>query len=92
MENKTTSELLDLIYKIEQVEEKDKDYQKLWDMYDDVLAELRQREPFKKILGESAYPNDYLTLEEKVDELVEDVKRLKRHKHDERSGDVMVRI
>jgi len=92
MENKTTTELLDLLYKIEQSEEEDKDFQKLWDMYDDVLAELEQREPFKKILGESEYPNDYLTLEEKVDELMEDVKLLKRHKHDERSGDVVVRI
>ena len=88
MENKVTSELLDLLWKIEHLPDGKAD----WDKHEEILAELKQREPFKKIIGESEFPNDYLTLEEKVDELLEEVKLLKRHKHDNHSGDVLVRI
>ena len=36
---------------------------------------------------------DYETeIKEIVKEFSEDIKKLKRHKHDERSGDVLVRI
>lgn len=89
MENKTTSELLDLLFKYEKQAEKDDDFD--WDKYEEVLGELRNREPFKKIIGESSQ-NDEATLIEKVEELIEDVKLLKRHKHDEHSGDVLIRI
>jgi NH3-dependent NAD+ synthetase len=87
MENKTTTELLDLLYKIENLPDDKAD----WDKYEEVLTELRTRNPFKEIIGESM-ENDEATLQEKVEELLEDVKLLKRHKHDINSGDVLVRI
>jgi hypothetical protein len=61
------------------------------DKYEEVLGELRNREPFKRIIGESPV-NDEGTLAEKVEDLLEDVKLLKRHRHDKHSGDVMIRI
>lgn len=87
MENKTTTELLDLAWKLENLPENKQD----WDKYEEVIAELRKRYPFSEILGEKDDPNDY-TLEEKVEELEDDVKLLKRHKHDEKTGDVLTRI
>jgi hypothetical protein len=86
MENKTTSELLDLLWKLENADEDKQD----WNKYDEVRTELDKRPPFNKIF-ESDDANDPAILE-KVDELIGDVKLLKRHKHDEKSGDVMVRI
>lgn len=85
MENKTTTELIDLLYKLETLPEGKQD----WDKFDSVLAELRTREPFSRIIGEDEGDP---SLEEKVEQLLEDVKLLKRHKHDEHSGDVLIRI
>lgn len=84
MENKTTTELIDLLTKLV-----DKDG-KLKDGYDEAYAELRKREPFGSLLKSDWETGE--SLEELVSQLVQDVKDLKRHKHDERSGDVMIRI
>ena len=84
MENKTTTELLDLLTKLV-----DKDG-KLKDGYEEAYAELRKRAPFDVILENEWSSGE--SLQEVVAELVEDVKLLKRHKHDDKSGDVLVRI
>ena len=49
MENKTTSELLDLLAKFEKKSEKTGDA--LPDEYDEAIAELRKRPPFDVIIG-----------------------------------------
>lgn len=90
MENKNTSELLDLLWKYERESEKTGDA--LPDEYDDVVAELRKRPPFDRIVGNRQDEGYEPSIEEKPEEALDDVKRLKRHKHDERSGDVMIRI
>ena len=89
MENKATSELLDFLWKIDK---KNEPSDKEWEEYEEARAELCKREPFKRLLGESEYPNDYLTHEEQLEEINDDIKSLKRHKHDDKSGDVMIRI
>ena len=91
MENKTTTELLDLLFKLEKQSEKEDGNKFDWDKFEDVCAELRKRYPFSEILGVKEDQNDF-TLEERIESLEEDVKLLKRHKHDEKSGDVMIRI
>ncbi|MCK4307294.1 hypothetical protein KAW50_03590 [candidate division WOR-3 bacterium] len=91
MENKTTIELLELISKLEKQADKDPNGETDWEKLDEALEELRNREPFRGILGESDDPND-LTLQERIEELEDTVKELRRHKHYERSGDVMIRI
>jgi hypothetical protein len=87
MENKTTSELLDLLWKLENASDGKMD----WDKYHDVLAELEKRPPFNRIIGTLDDVNDPSHAEQ-LEELVEDVKKLKRHKHDDKSGDVLIRI
>jgi hypothetical protein len=89
MENKTTTELLDLLWKIES---KDGPTDKEWEQHTEAYDALIKRTPFKQILGEREYPNDAPTQEEAIADLTEDVKLLKRHKHDPHSGDVMTRI
>ena len=89
MENKATSELLDFLWKIER---KDEPSDKEWGEYGEASAELRKREPFKRLLGESELPREYLTHEEQLEEITDDIKSLRRHKHDDKSGDVMIRI
>jgi len=85
MENKTTTELLELIIKIERKEPFDSE------KFSEVMDELKSREPFYSILNEDN--EDSLPAAwEVIKELQETVKELKRHKHDERSGDVMIRI
>lgn len=85
MENKKTSELLDLLWRLENEENPD------WDEVGDVRAELEKRPPFNDIIGVKDDKNDW-THAERLDSLDEDMKLIKRHKHDEKSGDVMVRI
>ena len=86
MENKKTSELLDLL-------EKDPNSDKDWEKFEAIGAELRKRWPFNKLFGDTEYSNvEDMTFEERLQILEADVKLLKRHKHDENSGDVMVRI
>lgn len=87
MENKTTTELLDLLWKLENAPEGKQD----WDKFGEVIAELRKRTPFSDIIGEKDSANEY-SLEERIESLEEDMKLLKRHKHDSHTGDVLVRI
>ena len=91
MENKATSELLDLLWKMEKESEKKDGNGFDWDEYNEVFAELEKREPFKRIIGTNDDANDP-TIQENIEELLGDVKLLKRHKHDSNSGDVLVRI
>jgi hypothetical protein len=89
-ENKTTSELLDLLCKLEKKSEKSG--LALDDEYDVALAELRKRPPFNCIIGKRQDDGYEPSLDEKMDEVQDDIKKLKRHKHDPHSGDVMTRI
>lgn len=84
MENKTTTELIDLLTKLVDKEGR------LKEGYEEAYAELRKRSPFDQILKSEWETNE--SLQELVEQLVDDVKLLKRHKHDEKSGDVLVRI
>ena len=92
MENKTTTELLDLLGKAPK--EGEKGYDEFWasdGKYGEIMSELKNRYPFFQILHEDddeALPAVW----DAIDEMKEDIKLLKRHKHDERSGDVMTRI
>ncbi|GAH82049.1 unnamed protein product [marine sediment metagenome] len=85
MENKKTTELLDLLHKLT-----DKDgnllegWQEVWD-------ELVQRDPFCLILNEDS-DCGLSSLQDEIIELKDEIKRLKRHKHDEKTGDVLIRI
>lgn len=82
MENKTTTELLDELYKLT-----DSDTGELKDGYYDVLEELKLREPFYDLF----HPRSEFTMEEELDDIWEEIKKLKRHKHDT-NGDVLIRI
>lgn len=91
MENKTTIELLELISKLEAKANKDPNGETDWNTFESALGELRNREPFRGILGESEDPNDP-TLQERVEELEDSIKKLKRHSHHLKSDDVVIRI
>lgn len=87
MENKTTIELLELLHK--KGIGSDKNYDE--EIYESALAELVKRSPFWEILDkdwEDGLPSAW----EAIKELQSDIKELKRHKHDQRSEDVMIRI
>jgi hypothetical protein len=86
MENKTTTELLDLLWKIEK---QDDISEEQWKKYDEALAELRKRSPFK-FIGINDEKNE--SHDERLEDLEGDVKLLKRHKHDAHNGDVLTRI
>lgn len=90
MENKKTTELLDLIDKVDRKDDpSEKEYQEM----DEAIAELRKRSPFRQIIGteeDVIYDEGSLYTEQK--EIREDIKLLKRHKHDTHSGDVLIRI
>ena len=85
MENKTTTELLDLLTKLI-----DKNGN-LKEGYEKTMEELKNREPFYQILHED-FDESLPALKEQIDELVGEIKKLKRHKHDEKTGDVLIRI
>ncbi|KKL61558.1 hypothetical protein LCGC14_2194100 [marine sediment metagenome] len=87
MENKTTTELLELLHK--KGTSSDKNYDE--DIYQEALAELIKRSPFWEILDED-WEEGLPTAWETIKELQEEVRLLKRHKHEQRSGDVMIRI
>lgn len=86
MENKKTTELLDLLWKIEQ---EDTDHG--WNQYSEVYDELLRRTPYSSIIGEHT-DNNEPTIQENVAELFGDIKKLKRHKHDTTNGDVLIRL
>lgn len=92
VENIATTKLLDLIHELDEsarIEDEDEDID--WDYYGELTAELDKRYPFNQILGAREEQNE-TTLKEDVENLEEDVKFLKRHKHDSNSGDVLIRI
>jgi hypothetical protein len=90
MENKKTTELLDLLWEIENTpEEKQKDSH--WHKYNEVRAELEKRPPFNELIGQREETNEF-SHAERLNDIDEDLKLLKRHKHDDKSGDVLVRI
>jgi len=89
MENKKTTELLDLLNKVSFNEESNQQD------IDNVFEELCKRPPFDKLFGENQYGSAdtrEMTHEERLDELEENTRLLKRHSHHEKSGDVMIRI
>lgn len=86
MENKTTTELIDLLNK----DFSDSDYEDGGE-YDRIMRELKDRSPFQEILNE-VYEESLPHLAGQVEYLQEQVKLLKRHKHDEKNGDVLIRI
>jgi len=87
MENKKTTELIDLLNNLS--DEKG-DFQE-GGKYQRIIEELKAREPFAQILGED-WDTSLPAVWEAIEEIQEDIKLLKRHKHEERSGDVMIRI
>ena len=87
MENKTTTELLDLYKKLIDNKGNILDQNK----YDAWWEEIKQREPFFQIISED-WEDSLPVLKKKVEELEKTIKELKRHKHDINSGDVLIRI
>jgi hypothetical protein len=85
MENKTTTELLEELANI-----KDEDFD-TGGKYEEIIAVLKYREPFTNLLNDM-YDLSLPAAWEAIQALQEEVKRLKRHKHDEKNGDVLVRI
>lgn len=81
LENKKTTELIDLM------EENVDDKGNISDDYNEIREILLSREPFYSLL----HPRT-ATLAEEFDEIEDDIKKLKRHKHDEKNGDVLIRI
>lgn len=84
MENKKTTELIELLETMT-----DDGYED--GTYDQIIGELRNREPFTMLLNRE-YEGSLPRLVDMVEILQEDVKKLKRHKHDADNGDVLVRI
>ena len=82
MENKTTTELLDLL---EKLVSKDGN---LKEGYEECLEELKSREPFYSLFN----PRTEKTVADELEDIEEDIKKLKRHKHDVKTGDVVIRI
>ena len=87
MENKKTTELLDILHKKGTGSGDSYDQE----TYDEAMAELRKRSPFWEIFDED-WEEGIPTILNRLAELEDEVKKLKRHKHDERTGDVMIRI
>ena len=86
MENKTTAELINLLYSLV-----DKKSGNLKEGYQEALDELKSREPFFMLLNED-FEESIPSILKRIEEMEEDIKLLKRHKHDEKTSDVMVRI
>ena len=87
MENKKTTELIDLLNNLS--EEKG-DFVE-GGKYQKIIGELENREPFLQILGKD-WDTSLPAVWEAIKEIKDTLKELRRHKHDERSGDVMIRI
>lgn len=96
MENKKTTELLNLIgeYSVKERNEESLS-DKETDDYIEALNELVERQPFSSIF-EGYYSEEEKPIVEKLSDLEENFddfqKKIKRHKHDEKSGDVTIRI
>lgn len=85
MENKTTTELIDLLKKLIGKEGN------LKEGWGEAFEELKSREPFYSIMNEES-DEGLPALQKRIEDLEADVKKLKRHKHDEKTGDVLIRI
>ena len=88
MENKTTIELLELLRKLPEEGEE------IWGeggKYEQIMGELETRHPFADILNPD-YEDSLPAAWEAIKDIETTIKELRRHKHDERSGDVMIRI
>lgn len=99
MENKTTSELLDLIGKYDVKIRNEKDVSdKETDEWVEAHKELKQRTPFSFFLDseEEYFDETKPSLQARIVSLEENAedfeKKMKRHKHDPLNGDVMIRI
>lgn len=96
MENKKTTELLDFIGKYSVKERNEESISdKEADDYVEATNELVMRQPFSSIF-KGYYSEEEKPIVEKISDLEKNFddfqKKIKRHKHDERSGDVMIRI
>lgn len=87
MENKTTTELLEILRKKGTGSGDSYDE----DTYEEAMAELRKHSPFWEIFDED-WDEGIPAILARLAELEDAVKKLKRHKHDEITGDVMIRI
>ena len=85
MEKMKTTELFDLLIKLT-----DKTGRRL-DGYEEALEELKNREPFFTIFNED-WDEGLPEIFRQLEEINEAIKKLKRHKHDDKTGDVMARI
>lgn len=89
LENKTTTELLNELGGLD-YKNNEKSFVSGGE-YEQLIEELKSREPFIQILDEN-WDTALPAVWEAIKEIREDIKLLKRHKHDEKSGDVLVRI
>ena len=87
MENETTTELLDLYKTLIDKDGNILDAEK----FDEWWEEIKNREPFFQIINED-WEESLPAVVRKVADLEEEVKKLKRHKHETNSGDVLIRI
>ncbi len=87
MENKTTTELIDLLSKLSE----DKDDYKSGGSYQQIMDVLREREPFTELLNEE-WDESLPSAWEAIKDLQDEIKKLKRHKHDSKTGNVLIRI
>lgn len=87
MENMKTTELID---DINSCSDEKGDFRE-GGTYEKLIGELEIREPFIQILGKD-FDSSLPAVWEAIDEIRADIKALKRHKHEEKSGDVMIRI
>jgi len=85
LENKTTTGLLEQLDNLEVT-----DYDS-GGKYEQLIGELCNREPFIDILGEDS-DRSLPAVWEALEDIKEELKLLKRHKHEVNSGDVLVRI
>jgi predicted AlkP superfamily phosphohydrolase/phosphomutase len=87
MENKTTTELLDSLSRLSE----EKGDWAAGGKYEQIMNVLKTREPFTDLLNED-YDESLPSAWEAIRDLQEEIKKLKRHKHDPKTGDVMIRI
>lgn len=86
MENKKTTELLDLLQKLDS----DKDFGE-GGKYEKILEVFKWQQPFALLYNED-WENSLPNLVKQIECLQEEIKKLKRHKHDEKTNDVLIRI
>lgn len=87
MENKTTTELLEILRKKGTGSGDNYDQE----TSEQAFAELRKRAPFWEIFDED-WEEGIPAILSRLKDIEDTLKELKRHKHDERTGDVMIRI